>query len=69
MLKDEDPAPGSAAEQPDKVMPLSEPLFAALGDGTWSCSQFLLQELTTAQAEDLWLQQGIPQSHCNANEC
>lgn len=70
MLKGEGPAPGSAAEQPDKVMPLSEPLFAAaLGDGTWSCSQFSLQELTTAHSEDLWFQQGIPQSHCNANEC
>jgi len=39
MLKDAGPAPGSAAEQPDEVVPLSEPpLTAASGDRTRSCS-------------------------------
>lgn len=49
MLKDAGPAPDSAMEQPDRAVLLLEPLFAAAeGDKTWSCSQLLLQKITSS---------------------
>lgn len=67
MLKDEGPAPGSAAEQPDKVMPLSEPLFAALRRWDMELLPVLAAGAEHSSPRGPVVTARIPQSHCNAN--